>query len=115
MKVLRNLILCGCTNDTPTRCAHRTWLSNGCLCPCHFSNEQTQRLLSAYISNGPQFAGFLERRLGKPVATTSGTKVTAGCGHDLVFEQAISKMAMQYVQQNRCDSCQSLFLDDAQP
>lgn len=109
MKALRSLLLCGCTADEPVRCAHKTWLSNGCLCPCHFSTEKTHRLLSAYLAvGGAETNGFLRRRLslGTAGSPASGAlTIHYSCGHERHFDVKPSMMAMGYIRQNRCEKC----------
>lgn len=107
MKTLRPLILCGCTSDTANSCALKSWVGRACLCPCHYTNEQTKRLVSAYVHAGEgQVAGFIKNLVAKTekVAKTEHS-VMAACGHEKHFEQKPSQMAALYIKQHPCDQC----------
>lgn len=106
MKTLRPLIKCGCTSDSTTRCVHRSAAGGGCLCPCHFTQEQAQRLISAYLHVGEgQIAGFIKNSVPKKTVDTAGRVVIASCGHESVMHDRPSKMAELYVRQHPCDLC----------
>ena len=108
MKTLRPLILCGCTSDTANSCALKSWVGRACLCPCHYTTEQTKRLISAYIHSGDGSTGQYMKKLWTKKtdpATVQMMTVLAGCGHERSFGRKLSKMAEQYVRQNPCDRC----------
>ena len=105
MKLLRSLLLCGCTGEASNKCAFKSWAGSQCQCPCHYTNEQRERLISAYLSIEQSFC-YINKRLVKKVAEPSAKLVVAyGCGHDKEFDGKLSRMAMQYIQQNPCDAC----------
>lgn len=107
MQVIRSIILCGCTAEK-SRCVYKSWHAGaGCKCPCHFTQEQTQQLVSAYLTLAPdQIAGYLKNRLTKQgKAPIEQAVAIYSCGHEIVLERKLSAMAQQYVQQNPCDDC----------
>ena len=107
MNKLRPLILCGCTGDAPTRCAHKSWAGGACKCPCHFTQEQTQRLISAYIhASDGQVAGFIKNMSAKTKESTTAYMITAACGHEKHLSQKPSQMASMYIKQHSCDDCE---------
>lgn len=106
MKVIRSLILCGCTGDESSRCAHKSWTNSRCLCPCHYSQEQTDRLISAYVTLNSPSVGLIRKRL--PVVQPETAFVAAyRCGHERNFERKPSVSAFLYIQQNPCDTCRN--------
>lgn len=108
MQAIRSIILCGCTAEKG-RCAFKSWHAGaGCKCACHFTQEQTQQLISAYIALMPdQLAGFMKGRMKEKQKSLPGerTLVTYSCGHEILLDWKPSSMARQYMQQNPCDDC----------
>ncbi len=104
MKILKSLLLCGCPDTEASRCVYKGWTGASCHCPCHYSNEQTMKLLSAYLSV-EQLANFARKRITAPVKAAPAFAVIHQCGHEKHFDRQVSKMAIQYIQQNDCDDC----------
>ena len=102
---LRSLILCGCIKDTPTRCTF-SFAGKGCKCPCHYTQDQTQRLITAYfIVDDGQISGFVKNQA--QAKKSSSVSVSYSCGHEFVFDQRPSAMGLQYIHQNQCENCRS--------
>jgi hypothetical protein len=104
MQLLRSLLLCGCTGEV-NRCVYKSWNGNRCLCPCHYTTEQTMRLVSAYLSV-EQINGFVRNRF-KAVVNAERVQVSVShlCGHAKKIDRKLSRMAEQYIQQHLCDEC----------
>lgn len=106
MKTLRPLIFCGCTTDKAKDCCHKSRNIGVCRCPCHFTEEETRRIISAYIHVGDeQVSGFLKNLFAKKKEAVPAHRIMAVCGHEKYFEYKLSQMAALYIMQHPCGQC----------
>ncbi len=106
-ELLRPALKCFCVGDN-SHCPNRGERKNTtCRCPCHFTQDQLQGMAAAIVRLVPNVSGFLARQAVKLgiEKSSGGVPVAYSCGHEIVPESSLSRMAIAHIQTHRCDEC----------
>ncbi len=107
-ELLRPSLKCFCVgerNQCPNRGERR---NTTCRCPCHFTQEELQNMAASIVRLVPNVSGFLARQVAKSGTAAKrlgGIPIAYSCGHEMVPESSLSRMAIAYIQTHRCDNC----------